>query len=108
MIKNVYWRCFHCGDEFTEAEVNHAREHFGDSGMDKPVCLIREPGEHAVLRALRKVQRELDTYRSEDTPLLRAMWSMAADHDNKLKQQEELGYARGLRDAKIFGDTSDV
>ena len=94
----IHWRCFHCGDAFTKAQEQHARDHFGRDCSQTPVCLIREPGEYQVLRALRDAQDELAAYRAEDTTLMRALHSMAADHSQALRREEERGYERGLRD----------
>jgi Na+-translocating ferredoxin:NAD+ oxidoreductase RnfC subunit len=94
----VYWRCFHCGDTFTKAQAKHARDHFGRDCSETPVCLIREPGEYHVLRALRDAQDDLAAYRAEDTELHRALYAMSSEHRQALIREEEKGYARGLRD----------
>lgn len=97
----VRWRCFHCGETFTLAQERLAREHFGSTGNDEPVCIIRSAGEDALLRALRNAQDELSRYRAEDSDLMRVLWSMQADHRAALLREEERGYARGLHDAKV-------
>jgi len=102
----VYWRCFHCGETFTRAQVRHARDHFGNDCGQTPVCLIREPGEYHVLRALRVAQAELAAYRAEDTDLHRALHAMSADHAAALRREEERGYAKGLRDAALLERTA--
>lgn len=79
MTNAIYWRCFHCGDAFTKAQAKHARYHFGRDEGETPVCLIREPGEYHVLRALRQAQDELAGYRAEDTELHRALHAMSSD-----------------------------
>lgn len=96
--RSIYWRCFHCGEAFTKAQQRHARDHFGLDCSATPVCLMREPGEYHVLRALRDAQAELEAYRAEDTELHRALHSMAADHATALRREEERGYEKGLRD----------
>lgn len=100
MSHRVYWRCFHCGETFTRAQERWAREHFGADQLAEPVCLIRSAGESALLHALREAQDELDRRRAEDSDLMRAMCAMAADHAVALRREEEIGYARGLRDAR--------
>lgn len=100
----VYWRCFHCGETFTLAQKRWAGEHFGRSECDTPVCMMRVPGEAALLTALRNAQQELERYRAEDSDLMRAIWSMQADHTTALRREEERGYERGLRDARAEGD----
>lgn len=99
----VFWRCFHCDATFTKAQAKHAAEHFGRDEGQTPVCMMRVPGEAGLLAALRKAQDELASYRAEDTALMRAIGCQAADYEQRLIRAEELGYARGLRDAKIEG-----
>lgn len=96
----VHWRCFHCGETFTRAQVKCARNHFGRDEGERPVCLIREPGEYNVLRALRQAHDELSAYRAEDTELHRALHAMSAEHAGALRREEERGYAKGLHDAQ--------
>lgn len=97
------WRCFHCDEVFhTEME---ARNHFGSTEVSEPACLIKAPGEFALLQALRNAEAELSRYRREDSDILRAMWSMQADHATALRREEEKGYARGLEDAKAHPET---
>jgi hypothetical protein len=100
-IHGVYWRCFHCGETFTRPQERWAREHFGARDGDTPVCLMRVPGEGSLLSALRKAQNELASYRNEDTELMRALSAMESDHAAALQREEDKGYARGLRDAKL-------
>lgn len=92
------WRCFHCGDYFTEDQAAHAREHFGRDEGQTPVCLMRIPGEGGLLAALRKAQDELAEWRAENAPLMRAIESQSADYEQRLIREEEKGYARGLKD----------
>jgi hypothetical protein len=101
MDRKIHWRCFHCGEAFTKAQVRHARDHFGADQGETPVCLIREPGEYAVLRALRDAQDELTRYREEDTGLMRALMTMSCDHAQALRTAEETGYAKGVRDGRL-------
>jgi hypothetical protein len=96
----VHWRCFHCGDTFGISQERWAREHFGRRECDEPVCLIRSAGEGAILTALRNAQEELDRYRAEDSDLMRVLYAMGGDHQTALRQAEEDGYAKGLRDAR--------
>ena len=99
----IYWRCFHCGEGFTKAQERWAREHFGRDDGELPVCQMRVPGEGNLLSALRNAQDALAGYHAEDGDLMRAMHSMAADHAEALKREEERGYAKGLADARIMG-----
>ena len=94
------WRCFFCDDVFT-TRVN-ALNHFGANCAADPACLIKAAGEFALLQALRNAEDELARHRNEDSDVLRAMWSMSADHATALRREEEKGYARGLRDARLY------
>jgi hypothetical protein len=96
----VHWRCFHCGETFLLAQKRWAQEHFGIDQGATPACLIRSAGENALLSALRDAEAQLEVYRAEDGKILRAMAAMQSDHATALRHQEELGYARGLRDAR--------
>lgn len=100
--RKIHWRCFHCGETFTKMQERWAREHFGETQLNEPVCLIRSAGEDALLTALRNAERELTRHRAEDTDLLRAMAAMASDHAQALRREEEKGYERGLRDARLY------
>jgi hypothetical protein len=80
------------------AQKRWAGEHFGRDEGAEPVCLIRSAGESALLTALREAQDELARYRSEDTDLMRAMWSMQSDHGAAIRRAEEDGYNKGVRD----------
>lgn len=96
----VHWRCFHCGDVFTKAQERWAREHFGRDQGETPVCQMRVPGEGSLLTALRRAQDELAGYRQEDTDLVRALVAQASDHAERVREAEEQGYAKALRDVE--------
>lgn len=89
------WTCFHCTETFTDEAA--AREHFGASEMDRTGCQLKAE-EGGLLAALRKAEAELASYRSEDTEKDRAYYRMQSEHAVALRQEEEKGYARGLRD----------
>lgn len=94
------WRCFHCGEVFT-SKVDAAL-HFGsERAMSTPACLIKQEGEFALLTALRNAEERCEqlSSRQDDTDVMRAMWSMQTDRARALREEEEKGYARGLRDA---------
>ena len=97
-MNDMRWRCFHCDAVFSEHQEKWAREHFGRDEGDMPVCQMRLPGESHLITALRRAQDELASYRSEDTDLMRAIESMEADYREKMRREEEKGYARGLKD----------
>jgi hypothetical protein len=98
--RRVHWRCYHCGDTFTKAQARWARQHFGRDEGELPVCQMRLPGEHHLLAALRSAQDELATYRAEDTDLMRAIYTMQAEHAGALRREEERGYGKGVADAR--------
>jgi len=101
MTGKIHWRCFHCGATFTVAQKRWAAEHFGRREDQESVCLIRSAGESALLHALRDAEDQLAAYREEDGNILRAMYSMRADHAQALVREEERGYAKGVADARI-------
>lgn len=100
------WRCFHC-DEVLTTEVD-AANHFVRLDESEPACRIKAAGEFALLQALRNAEDQLARYRAEDSDVLRAMASMQSDYQQALRREEEKGYARGMRDAKLSGDGSVV
>jgi len=100
MTERIHWRCFHCGETFTLRQAAYARDHFGSTCLATPVCLMRVPGEHHLLHALREAEQRLAAYQQEDTSLHRAIHAMAADHQVELRRAEELGYAKGLSDGR--------
>jgi hypothetical protein len=93
------WRCFHCDEVFT-TEVD-ARNHFGRDEGCETACLIKGAGEFALLQALRNAEDEITRFRNEDSDVIRSMWAMQADHSTALRREEEKGYARGLKDARV-------
>lgn len=97
------WTCFHCGDTFKTP--GSARLHFGADPMKDPACQIKTLEERGLLMALRKVEGELETYRTEDTELHRQIHAMSSDHSQALIREEERGYAKGLHDGRH--ETSD-
>lgn len=105
--RKIYWRCFHCGDAFTKAQVRWARQHFGRDEGELPVCQMRMPGEHHLLEALRAAQDELAVHRAEDTDLMRAIYAMRADHSSALRREEERGYEKGLADGRALSSEEE-
>jgi hypothetical protein len=51
---------------------------------------------------VRQLLAELDLYRQEDQPIMRELYSLGAKHSCELREAEELGYARGLKDGQIY------
>jgi hypothetical protein len=88
------WRCFHCEATFTDAES--AREHFGNSERQGPICEIDAA-------RFRETEAMLARYREDDTDLHREIYGMQARHGVELRREEEKGYARGLADGISLG-----
>jgi len=91
------WTCFHCGETFLTAAA--ARDHFGPPFGGEPGCVI-QVRDRGLLSALREAEAELARYREENGDKDRQMAAMASDHATALRSAAELGYARGLRDAR--------
>lgn len=90
------WTCFHCAEHFrpTFAGQQAARHHFGDHPAEQPACTIDA-------RAFRAMQDLVRRYQDEDTELHREIQRLQAGHAVALRREEEKGYARGLRDARL-------
>ncbi len=90
------WTCFHCGDRFTTPGA--ARDHFGATIDSTPACQIKAGAERGLLMALRRAEQELARYREEDQPVMHEMARLQSRHSDALRDAEELGYERGLKD----------
>ena len=96
----ITWRCFHCGEVFTESRA--ALEHFGVPGT--PVlaaCCVDA-------KYLRQLELELSRYRNEDSDLHRKCHAMQAEHSVALRRAEEVGYAKGLQDGKNLSGVNRI
>lgn len=91
----VGWRCFHCSEYFSGSQRAEAAEHFGTTQADEPVCKIAKY-DKGLVGYIRELEAQLESYREEDTPLHRRISSLICEHAQALREQEELGYARGL------------
>lgn len=96
MAQEKTWRCFHCDEYFTDRE--EAALHFGTLLGDEPGCKLNKL-EGGLLGLLRQAHLELRSYREEDTALLRQVWSLGAESNTKIREAEERGYARGMKDS---------
>ena len=85
------WRCFHCDEQFTDPQ--EAELHFGINETREPAC-------HIGITAIRQMQHDLDRYRDGDGDKDREMIGMGNRHAQALRREEEIGYARGVRDAQ--------
>jgi hypothetical protein len=95
------WRCFHCGDVFTAWHC--ARDHFGHEDGALPACQIKG-GEIGLVAALRAAERDASdawfALQNESTTTAKAFRAMQGRHQQQLTAMEQLGYERGLADAK--------
>lgn len=94
------WTCFHCGETFTTEGA--ARDHFGIDPSADLACRIKVGAERGLLMALRKAEFEIARRRDDDGPTVAAvvdeMRRMQSRHADALRDAEEAGYERGLRD----------
>ncbi len=91
------WRCFHCDEVFTSFKL--AQTHFGLSECDTPACRLKSHEQHLV-DYIRELENRIGQYQAEDSHVLRAIYSLEADHRQALIREEEKGYARGVKDMR--------
>lgn len=95
------WRCFHCGDVFTDHR--DAAMHFGPDDGKTPACQIKG-SEHGLLRALRDAETEADEaiqrMHAESTDAAKAYHRQRCRHNQAMMAAEECGYAKGLADGR--------
>jgi hypothetical protein len=97
------WRCFHCGEVFTDERC--ARLHFGATEDTEPACRI-PARDGSLLAALRRAETDAaeawGAVQSETVAAVTAMHAMAARHVQQLRIAEEAGYERGLNDGRAL------
>ncbi len=93
------WKCFHCNTVFTNPK--HAAEHFGRHEGSTPACKLTHSEGHLVTY-IRKLERELESYRIEDSDILRAWCSKEAESREAVRRAEERGYDKGVQEAKVM------
>jgi len=89
----VLYRCFHCLEEFADSES--AALHFGKTELQNPACLIN-------IAEYRAMEQRMLAYNQEDAEIHREMANLQSSHTQALKREEEIGYARGLRDGAKY------
>jgi hypothetical protein len=97
------WRCFFCDEVFTRWK--NAAEHFGcDEACeaDMPACKLGAHEGHLV-RYIRKLEKEVRRYMSEDSDVMRSIQTLEADHRQALVRMEQQGYDKGVADMKAQG-----
>lgn len=89
------WRCFHCDEVFTNYKC--ALVHFGNDEFKTPACQLKSHEKHLV-DYIRDLEEQLDSYRRDDSVILRSIYSLEADHRRDLVRAEEDGYNKGVQD----------
>ncbi len=100
------WTCFHCGETFMTPGA--AKDHFGTYPWATPGCIerVRCGAERGLLMSLREAEDRISEYMNEASGVYRDACSSQARVSEKLQRAEELGYERGLRDARKTEDWS--
>ena len=105
MIENIPlggWTCFHCGESFDNRRC--AAIHFGADEDSVAACQIRAGAERSLLEALRQSEAEcarlVRMLHDESTDAAKAYYGQQCRHHKQLQAMEEMGYERGLRDAR--------
>lgn len=91
------WRCFHCDDVFTRVE--DAREHFGGDQGALAACQIKG-SDRDLVSIIRSQEKELESYRREDSRVLRAWRSKVSELEARIRLAEERGFDSGVQEAK--------
>lgn len=98
------WRCFHCGETFTDEHC--ARLHFGRDDRSEAACVIKAGAEGSLLKALRDAEEQADDaiqrMHDESTDAAKAYHRQRCRHAQSLIAAEEAGYERGLKDAGFY------
>lgn len=89
------WRCFHCDEVFISFKC--AAAHFGYDETKEPACQLKSHDRHLV-DYIRDLEGQLDSYRADDSHVMRSIYSLEADHRQALIRAEEAGYDKGVRD----------
>lgn len=96
------WRCFHCGEHFLDEAA--ARDHFGFEQSQDPACRIKLGAERSLLHSLREAERSAaeawSLLHDESAEGMKAYRAAQGRHGQQVAAAEELGYERGLRDAR--------
>lgn len=69
--------------------------HFGVDQMQVPACVMD-------IEHVRSLEREIQQWRDESMPLQQEIRALEAKNSVDVRRAEELGYARGLRDAHLL------
>lgn len=100
------WRCFHCDEVFTDE--HSARLHFGNDETAAPACQIKG-SEHGLVEALREAENDAaeawHMIHAETTDAAKAYYSQNSRHQRQMRAIEQVGYDRGIADAKAYPET---
>jgi hypothetical protein len=97
------WRCFHCGDVFTNPK--HAASHFGLDELQEPGCVaVLRHGEGHLLDRIRDLEQQLRRYQDEDSDVMRWAAAKESGHREAFIREEERGYDKGIRDTLAMPD----
>lgn len=88
------WRCFHCGELFTNNLL--AADHFGYSEYATPACKIDAA-------QYREMEQRVARANADDSDTDRAMYALRSEHENALRRAEEAGYGKGVSDMQTVG-----
>lgn len=91
--KKMSWRCFHCDEKFTDRI--EAERHFGKYQDCTPACQVG-------VELFRKMEAELESYRTESDATSREFYGLGAKHAGELRRAEEEGYEKGLKDGRAL------
>lgn len=101
MANRKTWRCFHCDDVFTSKRK--AAVHFGYDNNSTPACFIVGAA-GSLIEILREAEKQVDdawiAIHDENLDCHKAMRAQSARYQSAITAAEELGYERGLRDAR--------
>ncbi len=106
MNEHKQWRCFHCDMVFLNP--THAAEHFGRDEGSTPACKLSSSEGHLVTY-VRKLERELDSYRAENSDIEKAWFAKDYECREAVRNAEQKGYDMGVRQANaMYGDVMPI
>lgn len=95
------WTCFHCGESFTDRR--RAASYFGTNEDAEPACRI-DINAKSLIDRLRQAETDCDEMRqlmaNEATDAARAYYTQTTRHNAQLRDVEQAGYDKGLKDGR--------
>lgn len=93
----ISWRCFHCGEVFTTAEV--AAGHFGTDQLQQAGCVKKlEGGEAGLLDEIYGLRKDLRDHWDDDSRIQRWANEKVRAAEAKISEAEQRGYDKGVAD----------